>query len=115
MRYNKFYSKFKKCYNFRIIFYVMIFLKIFSKNTLLKWKIHHWIPTHHVILAIHSTKKKKKKGIMKRENDVSSKTLSYFFLFNLYPSLSSIYLLKNIFFYKKKCISKNLFTRNIIK
>lgn len=46
-------------------------------------------------------KKEKKEGIMKRENDVSSKTLSYFFLFNLYPSLSSIYLLKNIFFIKK--------------
>lgn len=50
--------------------------------------------------------KKKKKGIMKRENDVSSKTLSYFFLFNLYPSLSSIYLLKNIFFYKKNVYQK---------
>lgn len=53
--------------------------------------------------------KKKKKEIMKRENDVSSKTLSYFFLFNLYPSLSSIYLLKNIFFIKKMYIKKFIY------
>ena len=46
---------------------------------------------------------------MKRENDVSSKTLSYFFLFNLYPSLSSIYLLKNIFFIKKMHIKKFIY------
>lgn len=50
---------------------------------------------------------------MKRENDVSSKTLSYFFLFNFYPSLSSIYLLKNIFFIKKN-VNQKIYLQGIL-